>query len=95
MPAPLVASAETNPRSIRSISTGDEPGLDHVRAEAPDDAAIVRRARARIAATTALKSAAGEDRRQRLEQRRARPRPARYGVAKSAAFALLLRDASG
>ena len=48
-PAPLVASAETKPRSIRSMSTGDEPGLDDVRADAPDDAApaVARRAHRR------------------------------------------------
>ena len=57
-PAPLVAIADTNPRSIRSISIGPEPGLDHVRAEAPDDAAVAAPARRRSRATTALKSAA-------------------------------------
>ena len=56
--APLVAIADTKPRSIRSISDRAEPGLDDVRAEAPDDAAVRRAAPSTIARTTALKSAA-------------------------------------
>ena len=68
MPAPFVASAETNPRSIRSIRTGDEAGLDHVRAEAPDDAAI-RRARGANRRDDRLEIRRGEDARQRVEQR--------------------------
>ena len=50
---------------------------------------------ARIAATTALKSAAARMRGRRVDQPGARRCPALNGVAKSAAFALLLRDASG
>ena len=41
-----------------------------------------------------LEVGAGEDRGQRLDQPRT-PLPGTYGVAKSAAFALLARDASG
>ena len=38
------ASAETKPRSIRSIEDRRQPGLDDVRAEAPDDS-VARRPR--------------------------------------------------
>src|SRR6478735_830691 len=93
IPAPFVASAETKPRSIRSIRIGPSPVL---MTWAPNPQMMPRApVRAdRIAATTALKSAparmAGNDARSD-----AIPPPARYGFAKSAAFALLVRDASG
>ena len=62
------------------MSTGAEPGLDDVRAEAPDDARPPRRARARIAATTALKSAAARMSRQRRRATPRMPLPGTYGL---------------
>ena len=73
--------------------TGERPVLIDVGAEAPDDAAVLR-------------SGAADRRHNRLEIRRGKNRWQRVderlhagargvGVAKSAAFALLVRDASG
>ena len=74
---------------------GPEPGLDDVRAEAPDDARAVRAAPRRSARTTARKSAAASMSRQRRRSSPATPLPGINGRAKSSARALLARDASG
>ena len=87
IPAPLVASAETKPRSIRSISTGDSPVLMTC---APIPHTMPRPARraSTMAVTTALKSRAAS-----IDGSESRspgtPDPARYGLAKSSARALL------
>ena len=63
-PAPLVASAETKPRRIRSISERRQPGLDHMGAEAPDDRPLARRASS-TAVDHRAKILAGQQARQR------------------------------
>src|SRR5438132_13113862 len=91
--APFVAIAETDPRSRRSIRIGDRPVLITC---APRPHTIPRPARcaSRIAATTALKSApASIDGIDPISA--PTPPPGRYGDAKSARLALLLREARG
>ena len=88
-PAPFVAMADTNPRSIRSMTTGESPVLSTC-APRPQMMPCPPSRAARIAATTALKSAAARMT-GRLSISPATPLPALYGLAKSAAFALLWR----
>ena len=92
-PAPFIASAETKPRSIRSIRTGDSPVLSTC-APMPQRRPRSAARAARMAATTALKSApASIDGSDSTNAATVAAAPA--GFAKSAAFALLRRDASG
>ena len=96
MPAPLVAIAETKPRSIRSTSTGDSPVFSTC-APSPQMIALSARFAATIASTTSLKSLAASsdgsdlqeavDARARLVRRRklreadlALPRAQRIGL---------------
>ena len=55
MPAPLVATADTNPRSIKSTITGDRPVFNTC-APRPQMMARPARLAASSACTTALKS---------------------------------------
>ena len=68
MPAPLVAIADTNPRSIRSTSTGDSPVFRTCAPKSPDDGAPVAAAPPARPRTTALKSPAASNAGKRLQQ---------------------------
>ncbi len=93
MPAPFIASAETQPRSMRSISTGDTPVLMTC-APMPHTMPAPRVLAATIASTTRRTSApprmAGSASNQALNDE-----PRGTGVAKSSARALLGRDDKG
>src|SRR4029453_2286704 len=93
IPAPLVAIADTNPRSIRSMRTGDSPVL---RTWAPSPQTIARSSRrARTtAATTCLKSAPASSA-GKFSTKLVTPVPGLWGLANCATDTLLWRDASG
>jgi hypothetical protein len=91
--APLVAIAETNPRSIRSISSGPSPVLMTCAPIPHTMPASVRRA-SRNAATMVLNAAPA--RISGIESRSAATGPpGETGRAKSSTRALLARDFSG
>src|SRR5882672_4149601 len=93
MPAPFIASAETYPRSIKSISTGETPVLMTC-APMPQTMPPPRVLAATTASTTRRMSAApriaGSESNHDLNEA-----PAENGLAKSSARALLTREASG
>ena len=93
MPAPLVAKAETNPRSARSTRIGERPVL-RTCAPNPQMMPPPERRASTMARTTAFRSAAprmfG-----RLSRNADAPLPFTCGFAKSSAFTLLARVASG
>ena len=92
-PAPFNASAETRPRSIRSISTGDRPALMTCAPRPHTIGAPAARA-ATIASTTAVNSAAASSFGSRATNVSTLA-PGTCGAAKSSRRTLLGRDASG
>ena len=82
MPAPLVAIADTKPRSIRSTSTGDRPVFSTC-APSPQMIALPSRFAATIAATTSLKSCAASSPGSDFSNP-STPEPSLYGVANCA-----------
>src|SRR3954469_7131191 len=91
--APLVASADTNPRSIKSISTGPRPVLITC-APSPHTTPDPFRLASTIAPTPAFRSAAASMLGSESSNCRTVTPPV-TGRAKSSALALLLRDFSG
>ncbi|MNC85728.1 hypothetical protein D3C83_13400 [compost metagenome] len=93
MPAPFIASADTKPRSIRSMITGETPVLITCAPMPQTMPALAARART-MASTTRLTSRAPSSAGSASNQAwNVAPRPA--GRPKSATRALLARDASG
>ncbi len=86
--APLVAMADTKPRSIRSTRIGPSPVLITC-APSPQTTPPPSRAASAIARTTALKSAAARMPGQRFDERADRRRRRSTGRAKSSTRALL------
>ena len=92
-PAPFSASAETRPRSIKSMSTGDSPALMTC-APSPHTIGAPAACAAAIASTTAVNSPAASSFGRRATNSATLP-PAACGAAKSSRRTLLGRDASG
>ena len=92
--APLVAIADTKPRSIRSISTGPRPVLITC-APSPQTTPASPRFASTMARDDGLEVGGGEDARQRVDEGARAIRRARVGRAKSSTRALLSRDLSG
>jgi hypothetical protein len=93
MPAPFIATADTYPRRMRSISTGDRPVLI-TWAPSPQTMPASARRASRIAAATAATSRAPSMRGSDANQSAKLP-PGACGRAKSSARTLLRREARG
>ena len=91
--APFIASADTKPRSIRSIRTGDTPVLITC---APMPQMIpASRFFAAVTASTTRRASAAPRMFESESSHVLNDAPRATGLAKSSARALLLRDASG
>ncbi len=92
-PAPLSASADTYPRSIRSTITGARPAL-MTWAPSPHTTGAGRARAAAMASTTAIRSRAASSFGSE-ESHALTPDPGAWARAKSSRVTLLARDANG